>query len=224
MRILVIEDEPKLAASIVKGLQLAGFTADGVHSGEEGLEYASRGRYDAIVLDLMLPAMDGLSVVRELRARGFGSPVIALTCRATLDDRIAGLNGGFDDYMAKPFAFDELLARLRALLRRKGNSLAFIPDYAGLTIDPVRRHVTRDGRRIDLSNREYALLTLLLREPGRVFTRTAILETIWGYNFDNTSNVLEVYMRLLRKKIDEGFATRLLHTVRGVGYVLRAEQ
>ena len=167
---------------------------------------------------------DGFSVVRELRTRKIGVPVLALTARNALEDRVQGLDSGCDDYLQKPFAFDELLARLRAILRRQSSD-SRMPrlEFAGLSIDPATRAVQRDGRAIELTNKEYALLELLLRHPAQVFTRTAILESVWGYDFDAGSNVLEVYMNFLRKKIDGSGAKKLLHTVRGVGYVLREE-
>ena len=223
MRILVVEDEEKVASFIKKGLEQSAYTVDWAPTGEEGLELARANEYHAIVLDLMLPGKDGLQVVRELRQRGSSTPVLALTARATLEDRVAGLDSGCDDYLPKPFAFDELLARLRALLRRASNQRSPRMEYAGIVIDPVRRVVERDGKKIELTNKEYALLEMLMRHPGQVFTRTAIMESVWGYDFDNASNVLEVYMNFLRKKIDQGFGKKLLHTVRGVGYVLREE-
>lgn len=224
MRILVVEDEEKVASFIRKGLEQSAHTVDVAPNGEEALVLAELTAYDAIILDLMLPGKDGLQVVRELRARGSTVPVLALTARGTLEDRVRGLDSGCDDYLPKPFAFDELLARLRALLRRTGLSRSPRMEYAGLTLDPATRTVTRDGRVIELTNKEYALLELLMRRPGQIQTRTAILESLWGYDFDTTSNVLEVYMNFLRKKIDHGFPRKLLHTVRGVGYVLREEE
>lgn len=223
MRILLIEDEEKVANFIRKGLEQSAYTVDVAPTGEDGVALADVNDYHAVVLDIMLPGMDGLQVVRELRARGKTMPVLALTARGRLADRVQGLDSGCDDYLAKPFAFDELLARLRALLRRASGQRSARMEYAGLVVDPVTRKVTRDGVPIALTNKEYALLEMLLRHPGQVFTRTALMEGIWGYDFDNSSNVLEVYMNFLRKKIDHGFPTKLLHTVRGVGYVLREE-
>jgi heavy metal response regulator len=224
MRILVVEDEEKVASFIRKGLEQSAHTVDMAGNGEEALVLAEVNAYDAIILDLMLPGKDGLQVVRELRARGSAVPVLALTARGTLEDRVRGLDSGCDDYLAKPFAFDELLARLRALLRRSGTSRSPRLEYAGLSLDPATRAVTRDGRPIELTNKEYALLELLMRRPGQIITRNTILESVWGYDFDSTSNVLEVYMNFLRKKIDHGSPRKLLHTVRGVGYVLREEE
>jgi DNA-binding response OmpR family regulator len=223
MRILVVEDEEKVASFLRKGLEQSAYTVDVAPDGETALTMGALTPYDAIVLDLMLPGKDGLQVVRELRAGGCDTPVLALTARGTVADRVRGLDSGCDDYLAKPFAFDELLARLRALLRRGGAAASPRLEYAGLSLDPATRAVSRDGRPIELTNREYALLELLLRRPGQIVTRNAILESVWGYDFDSTSNVLEVYMNFLRKKIDQGFPRKLLHTVRGVGYVLREE-
>jgi len=224
MRILVVEDEEKVASFIRKGLEQSSYTVDVVTTGEDALASVAVNEYAAIILDIMLPAMDGLSVVRDIRRTGNQVPVMALTARGTLEDRVAGLDSGCDDYLPKPFAFDELLARLRALLRRQsamGRILRL--EYDGLSMDPATRAVMRDGRAIELTNKEYALLEMLLRHPGQVFTRTAILESVWGYDFDAGSNVLEVYMNFLRKKVDPVGARKLLHTVRGVGYVLRSD-
>jgi len=224
MRILVVEDEEKVASFVRKGLEQSAYTVDVATTGEDALDLAAVNEYDAILLDLMLPGRDGLSVVREMRSRGCTSPVLALTARGSLEDRIQGLDSGCDDYLPKPFAFDELLARLRALLRRQTSSVRSPRmEYSGLILDPVTRAVSRDGRAIELTNKEYALLELLLRHPGNVYTRTAILESVWGYDFDAGSNVLEVYMNFLRKKVDSPGSKKLLHTVRGVGYVLREE-
>ncbi len=221
MRILVVEDEEKVASFIKKGLEQSSYTVDWAPSGEDALEHLATEEYHAVVLDIMLPGIDGLEVVRRLRSGGSSVPVLALTARGSLEDRVAGLDSGCDDYLPKPFAFDELLARVRALLRREGGPRAGTLEYAGLHVDPARRTVKREGKTIELTNREYALLEMLLRRPGQVFTRTALTEGVWGYSFDNTSNVLEVYMNFLRKKIDQDFEKKLLHTVRGVGYVLR---
>lgn len=225
MRILIVEDEEKVASFLRKGLEQSSYTVDIVNNGKDALEYALANEYGAILLDVMLPGMDGLSVLKALRERGSQIPVMALTARSALEDRIQGLDLGCDDYLAKPFAFDELLARLRALLRRRAgsNQRGANLEYAGLVLDPLTRRVTRENRLIELTNKEYALLEMLLRHPGQVFTRTALLESIWGYDFDAESNVLEVYMNFLRKKIDKNTEKKLLHTVRGVGYVLREE-
>lgn len=223
MRILLIEDEEKVASFIKKGLEQSAYVVDWAASGEEGLDFVQSAAYHAVILDIMLPGKDGLQVVRDMRAQGHTMPVLALTARGSLEDRVAGLDSGCDDYLPKPFSFDELLARLRALLRRSGGQRASRLEYAGVVVDPVTRTVTRDNTPIDLTNKEYALLEMLIRHPEQVFTRTTLMEGVWGYDFDNASNVLEVYMNFLRKKIDQGFEKKLLHTVRGVGYVLREE-
>jgi heavy metal response regulator len=223
MRILVVEDEEKVASFIRKGLEQSAYSVDVVSTGEDALSHAAAMEYDAIVLDLMLPGMDGLQVVKALREQDSDVPVLALTARGALEDRVKGLDAGCDDYLPKPFAFDELLARLRALLRRAGTVRTPVLEFADLILDPATRTVTRGGKRIELTNREYALLELLMRHPHQVMTRTSLIENVWGYDFDPSSNVLEVYMNFLRKKIDAGFEKKLLHTVRGVGYVLKEE-
>jgi heavy metal response regulator len=224
MRILVVEDEEKVASFIQKGLEQSAYSVDWVATAEDGLEMVRAHEYDAIVLDIMLPGMSGLELVRQLRDRGSSVPVLALTARASMEDRVAGLDSGCDDYLPKPFGFDELLARLRALLRRASSRQVPKMEFSGLEIDPVTRSVAREGKPIELTNKEYALLDMLMRRPGQVFTRTSLLENVWGYDFDSSSNVLDVYMNFLRKKIDQGFEKKLLHTVRGVGYVLKDEQ
>lgn len=224
MRVLVVEDEEKVASFVRKGLEQSSYTVDVAPNGAIGLECALANEYGVIIMDGMLPDRDGLSVVRDIRASGIATPVLALTARGALEDRIQGLDAGCDDYLPKPFAFDELLARIRALVRRQAGTTKITQlEYANLKIDPIARKVTRGGRAIELTNKEYALLEALLRHPEQVFTRTALLESIWGYDFDAESNVLEVYMNFLRKKVDKGEERKLLHTVRGVGYVLREE-
>lgn len=224
MRILVVEDEEKVSSFIKGGLEESGYEVDVAPTGEEALARMEGGGYETVVLDLMLPGIGGLDVVRELRRRKVETPVVALTARGELDDRIAGLEAGCDDYLPKPFAFEELLARVRALQRRA--SAVRVPSltYRDLTLDPVSRVATRGGTRIELTNKEYALLEYLLRRPEQVLTRAELLAHVWGYDFETQSNVLEVYMNFLRKKIDSKFARKLLHTVRGVGYVLREEE
>ncbi len=224
MRILVVEDEEKVAAFIRRGLEQSSYTVDVAPTGEEALDFLSTTEYDAVVLDLMLPGIGGLDVVRELRRRKMEVPVVALTARGELEDRIQGLDAGCDDYLAKPFAFQELLARVRALLRRSTAVRLPVLQYRDLVLDPASRTVTRGTRRIELTNKEYALLEYLMRYPEQVLTRSVLLENVWGYDFETQSNVLEVYMNFLRKKIDAKSDKRLLHTVRGVGYVLREEE
>lgn len=221
MRILVVEDEKKVASFIQRGLEAEHYTVDVVHDGEAGLTRALAQRYDLIILDIMLPGRDGFGVVRELRAGGRDVPVLLLTARAAVSDRVSGLDLGADDYLTKPFAFDELLARVRALLRRGASAPSPTISVADLSLDPSTRVVTRAGQRIDLTAREYALLEFFLRNPGRVLSRSVIAQHVWGVDFDTFTNVIDVYVNYLRRKIDAGFAPRLLHTVRGAGYVLK---
>ena len=221
MRILIIEDEPGVAAFIERGLREAGFAVDVAVDGEDGCRLACQESYDVLVLDLMLPGRDGFSVLRELRSRGLVIPVICLTARDAVDDRVKGLDLGADDYVTKPFSFAELLARIRALLRR-GTALTTNPIVvADLSVDVVTRQVYRGDRRIDLSAREYALLEYMVRHAGQVLSRTMILEKVWDMNQDPLTNVIDVHINRLRKKVDHGFAKPLIHTIRGVGYVLR---
>jgi two-component system, OmpR family, copper resistance phosphate regulon response regulator CusR len=220
VRVLVVEDEPSVAAFVRRGLREAGFAVDVADNGNDGCHMACAETYDLIVLDLMLPGRDGFSILAELRGRGITTPVICLTARDAVDDRVKGLDLGADDYLAKPFSFTELLARIRAILRR-GAALATNPIAVGdLTLDVVARQVHRAGRRIDLSAREYALLEYFARHAGQVLSRTMILEKVWDMNQDPLTNVVDVHINRLRKKVDHGFAKPLLHTIRGVGYVL----
>lgn len=221
MRLLIVEDEAKVADFIRRGLEESGHSAEVAGSGEEALELVPAGSYDAVILDLMLPGISGLEVVRELRRARIEVPVLALTARGELEDRVRGLNAGCDDYLAKPFAFDELLARLKALMRR--STAVRVPElrYADLVLDPGSRTARRGERRIELTNKEYALLEYLMRYPEKVLPRAELLSEVWGYDFETPSNVLEVYMNFLRKKVDARSETRLLHTVRGAGYLLK---
>lgn len=222
MHILVVEDEEKVASFIKQGLEVSGYKVDSVGSGEDALQQLQAGEYDTVVLDMMLPGISGLDVVRELRRRQMDVPVVALTARGELEHRIAGLEAGCDDYLPKPFAFEELLARVKALQRRstaRPTNLA----YRDLLLDTASRVATRGGKRIELTNKEYALLEFLMRRPEQVLSRGELLEHVWGYDFETPSNVLEVYMNFLRKKIDSKFSSKLLHTVRGVGYILKEE-
>lgn len=222
MRLLVVEDEPGIAAFLKQGLSEEGFAVDMAVDGEEGLDYALATPYDAIVLDVMLPKRSGLEVCAELRGRGLRTPILILTARGAVEDRVRGLDTGADDYLLKPFAFPELLARLRALLRRPAAALPTRLALADLTLDPATRRVERAGRRLDLTPREFTLLELFLRHPGQVLGRTQIAERVWGFDFYHESNVVDVYVRYLRQKIDEGFEPKLLHTVRGAGYRMEA--
>jgi two-component system OmpR family response regulator len=223
-RILCIEDDPTTAEYIAKGFSEAGFTVDIAKDGRDGLFKASDGSFDAIILDQMLPGMDGLAVLSALRAAGITTPVVMLSALASLDDRVRGLQAGSDDYLVKPFAFAELLARVEAVRRRVGSAKGEIPvtklAYDDLEIDLLLRRVTRSGRKIDLQPREFRLLEFLLRHRDQVVTRTMLLEDVWDYHFDPGTNVIDVHVSRLRKKLDDGGAKPLLHTVRGAGYRL----
>lgn len=218
MRILVVEDDIKVASFIQRGLTEDGYAVDVLHDGAEAGDQAAIFDYDAVVLDLMLPKRSGFQVLREIRARKAGVPVLILTARDSIEDRIAGLDAGADDYMPKPFALAELSARLRALLRRGGARITSLR-VSDLEIDTVRRLVTRGGRTIDLKPKEYALLEFLMRHADRPVTRSLIIEHVWDIHFDSVSNVVEVHINALRNKIDRGYAP-LIHTIRGVGYML----
>jgi two-component system copper resistance phosphate regulon response regulator CusR len=220
MKILIVEDEPKTSAYLKRGLEENGFVTDLAGNGEDGAHLAQTGSYDLIVLDVMLPARDGWSIIAELRRREIATPVLFLTARDSVHDRVKGLELGADDYLVKPFAFSELLARVRSILRRGGARQSTVLKVADLEIDLVRHRATRCGRLLDLTPKEFLLLSLLLRRSGDVLSRTLIAEQVWDINFDSASNVLEVHMRRLRSKIDDPFDCKLIHTVRGVGYVL----
>lgn len=222
MRVLVVEDDAKIASFIVKGLKQNGFSADHAPDGEEALALARSVGYDAAVLDIMLPKLDGLSVLRQLRRDKNLVPVLILSAKANVDHRVAGLQAGGDDYLTKPFAFSELLARIQALIRRATHaSEPTTLSYGDLTMDLLRREVQRAGRKIELQSREFALLELLLRAPGRPITKTMILEHVWDYSFDPQTNVVDVLAHRLRAKLDKDFPVKLIQTIRGVGYVLR---
>jgi two-component system OmpR family response regulator len=224
MRLLVVEDEPKLAALLRRGLIEEGHAADVAGSGEDALWRARSTEYDAIVLDLMLPGIDGLEVCRQLRSDGIWSPVLMLTARDGLGDRIGGLDAGADDYLTKPFAFAELLARLRALARRGAPERPPVLTVGDLELDPATRDVRRGEDEIELSPKEFALLETFMRRPGRVLSRFELIEHAWDYEYENRSNVVDVYVRYLREKIDRPFGRASLETVRGVGYRLRADR
>jgi len=223
MRILVVEDEKKVASFIKRGLEEEGHAVDVAVDGEEGLTMALGSVHDLIILDIRLPKMDGLRVLKELRQEKVMTPVLLLTVRVTIEDKVLGMDAGADDYLTKPFAFQELVARVRALLRRRAAADPAILQVADLTLDPARRAVSRGDERIELTAREFALLDYFMRNPGRVLTRAMIAEHVWDYTFDTTTNVIDVYVNYLRKKIDAGWEPKLLHTVRGVGYVLKVE-
>ncbi len=223
MHLLVVEDDRAIAELLRKGLTAERHVVDVVHEGYEGLERAESGVYDAVVLDLMLPGLDGLEIARQLRAEGSNVPVLMLTARDALGDRLRGFDAGADDYLSKPFAFEELLARLRAITRRSGappeDDRLVVGD---LVLDRRAHEVTRAGTPIALSPKEYALLEYLMRHPGQVLSRTLILERVWDYGFDSFANVVDATIRRLRKAVDEGFDQPLIHTVRGVGYKVKA--
>ena len=223
LKILVVEDEIKTGDYLRQGLSEAGFNVDLARDGRDGLHAALTADYELLILDVMLPGLDGWSVLRGIRAAGKEMPVLFLTARDQVDDRVRGLELGADDYLIKPFAFAELLARVRTLLRRGGKSKeAEFLRAADLELDPLRRRVTRSGKRIDLTAKEFALLELLLRRQGEVLPRSLIASQVWDMNFDSDTNVIEVAVRRLRAKIDDEFQTKLIRTVRGMGYVLEA--
>jgi two-component system OmpR family response regulator len=222
MRVLVIEDDTKIASFVINGLKQNGFAVDHAPDGERGLALAGAVNYDALVLDIMLPKLDGLSLLRQLRQNKILSPVLILSAKATVDDRVKGLQAGGDDYLTKPFAFSELLARVQALIRRATHIAEPTKLSSGeLSMDLLTREVTRSGQKIELQTREFALLELLLRHPGRVVTKTMILEHLWDYSFDPQTNVVDVLVHRLRAKVDKDFAVKLIQTIRGVGYVLK---
>lgn len=220
MRILLIEDETKAAGFIGRGLREQGFAVDVARTGHEGLELAVAHPYDLLILDLMLPGLDGWSILAALRTAGDQVPVLVLTARDSVEDRVRGLEMGADDYLVKPFAFSELLARARTLLRRRGPAAAVMLRVGDLTVDALAHRASRAGRPIGLTTKEFALLLLFMRHPGEVLTRTLIAEKVWDMNFDGDTNVIDVAVRRLRRKIDEPFETPLIHSVRGRGYVL----
>jgi DNA-binding response OmpR family regulator len=221
MRVLVVEDEKKTASFIRKALQAEGFAVDVCHNGPDALATASTTPFDGIILDVMLPGRDGLSVLRQLRERRNTTPVLLLSARGEVNERVEGLTAGADDYLPKPFALVELVARVRALGRRGGEPKAIVLRVADLTLDTVTREAKRGGMGFELTTREYRLLEFLMRSPGRICGRMAILEKVWDYDFDPGTNLVDVYIKRLREKIDAGFELKLLHTVRGVGYVLK---
>jgi DNA-binding response OmpR family regulator len=219
--VLIVEDETKLGAALEEGLGQAHHTVDVAQDGEEGLEYARCSPYDVIVLDVMLPKVDGFEVCRRLRATGARTPILMLTARDAVGDRIAGLDSGADDYLTKPFAFGELLARIRALLRRDAPSRASVLQLADLTLDPAAQRVEWAGQPVEMTAREYRILEALIRRPGWIVSRDALIESIWGFDFPDTSNVVEVYGGRIRRKLAEHGAPPLIQTVRGAGYRLK---
>lgn len=225
MRLLLVEDDQKIASFIIKGLKAAGFSVDHALDGELGLDLGMSEPYEVIIADLMLPKRDGLSLIEQLRAQGVQIPILILSAKDAVEDRVKGLQIGGDDYLPKPFAFAELLARVQALMRRSGGTAEPTKyQVADLSLDLITREVKRGGKRLDLQPLEYALLAYLMRNADRVVSKTMIMEHVWHYNFDPQTNVVEARICRLRDKIDNNFENKLIHTVRGVGYVLREDQ
>jgi heavy metal response regulator len=223
MRILVIEDEKKVATFIKKGLVEEHYAVDTAFDGEEGLYLAEVTEYDLIVLDLMIPKIDGFGVLKKIRERKNTVPILVLTAKDSVDDTVRGLDAGCDDYLTKPFAFAELLARIRALLRRDKKEKESVLRIADLSLSIVTHKVMRQGKEIELTSKEYALLEYFIRNPEKVLTRTMISEHVWDYHFDSNTNVIDVYVNYLRKKIDKDFDPKLIHTIRGIGYMMKRE-
>jgi DNA-binding response OmpR family regulator len=224
MRVLIAEDEKKVSNHIRNALKQAGFIVDEVHRGDDALEHATATPYDAMVLDIMMPGRDGLSVLRVMRERRLTTPVMLLTARGEVSERVEGLMLGADDYLAKPFSMDELVARVVALTRRSGSQGLTVLKVDDLTMNLVTREVTRAGKPIELHAREFALLQYLMQSAGRVLTRVQITEHVWDYHFDTGTNVVDVYIQRLRRKVDDGHEVKLISTVRGVGYSMRKSQ
>jgi DNA-binding response OmpR family regulator len=222
MKILIVEDEAKVADFLRKGLQHSGFETDIAADGQECYDKIRINDYDLILLDLMLPKISGFDLIPKIRGCKSAIPIIAVTARASVDDRVEGLNQGCDDYLVKPFSFAELLARIKAQLRRGGSAVALELSVADLVLNPLKRKVTRSGKTIELSNKEYSLLEYLLRNKDQIVTRNMIVENVWDTSFNNFTNVVDVYINYLRNKIDRDFEPHLIHTVRGIGYVLRS--
>jgi len=221
MKILVVEDEKKVAGFIKRGLEEDDYSVTVAHDGLEGLKQALTGEYSLAILDVMIPKKDGLAVVKDLREAGCKIPVLMLTARGTTEEIVSGLEAGSDDYLTKPFAFAELMARVRALLRRSEQDRGAEIHFADLRLDPVSHKVWRSGTEIDLTAKEYGLLEYLVRNPNTVLSRAMIAEHVWDYAFDSFTNIIDVYVNYLRKKVDKNYATKLIHTVRGQGYILR---
>lgn len=224
MRLLVIEDDPKISSFIAQGLRQEGFAVDTADNGEDGLHLAVTEPYDAAIVDIMLPGRDGLAIIETMRARGLNTPVLILSAKNSVDDRVKGLQSGGDDYLTKPFAFSELSARIQALIRRSSRKTDPTSlSYGGVAMDLLKREVVRDGVKIELQPREFSLLEYLLRSTERVVSKTMILEHVYDYNFDPQTNVVDVLVSRLRSKIDRDFDPKLIHTLRGVGYVLKRD-
>ena len=224
MRILIAEDQKDLNRIITKRLSAEGYYVDSCFDGEEALSYIEMAEYDGIILDIMMPKRDGLSVLHSLRKKGIGTPVLFLTARDAVEDRVLGLDSGADDYLVKPFAFDELIARIRAMTRKSAGNSSNIFSVADLVMDTASHTVTRGGKEIALSAKEFSLLEYLLRNKGHVISRTMIENNLWNFDYSGGTNAVDVYIRYLRKKVDDGFEPKLIHTVRGCGYVLKENQ
>ncbi|EKE06303.1 MAG: Response regulator receiver protein [uncultured bacterium] len=220
MRILIIEDEKRLSNIIKKGFTEDGFAVDQAFDGEEGQYLAESEQYDLIILDLMLPKIDGIEVCKNLRAKNIKTPILMLTARSTMEDKVSGLDSGADDYITKPFSFVEFRSRVHALIRRSHQETSPSLSANGLILDPLKHVVTREGKRISLTPKEFAVLELLLRHKGEVVSRTMIIEHVWDYNFDGMSNIVDVFLVNLRKKIDKGYKIKIIKTVHGVGYII----
>ena len=224
MRVLVIEDEKQLLKIIGERLKEEGYATDLVRDGKEGLHFAESLDYDCIILDIMLPSMDGFSVLRKLRARKINTPILILTAKDTIKDKVSGLDLGADDYITKPFSFEELIARVRAMLRRKSSEKETVLFIGDLTLDLITREVSRGNHLIELTSKEFAILEYLLRNKGKVLTKSQIANHVWNYEFEYKSNIVEVYVRYLRKKLEDNFENKLIHTVSGVGYVIKVKE
>ncbi|MGM9923092.1 MAG: response regulator transcription factor [Bacillus sp. (in: firmicutes)] len=223
MRILIVEDEQDLQNILVKRLKAEHYSVDACGNGRDALDYIAMASYDLIVLDIMIPGIDGLEVLRRMRYERNTTPVLLLTAKDAIEDRVKGLDSGADDYLVKPFAFDELLARIRVLMRRQTGSTSNVFEMADLVVDCNTHKVTRQGKAIELSSKEFAILEYMIRNKEVVLTRDKIEQHVWNYEYEGGSNIVDVYIRYLRKKIDSGFDVKLIHTVRGAGYVLRVE-
>lgn len=224
MRILVVEDYPSLLETISKRLSSLSYSVDTARDGIEALDYILLTNYDLIILDIMLPRMDGFTLIRILREKGISTPILCLTAKDSIEDKVTGLDLGADDYIVKPFSFDELSARVRALLRRQAITTTPILKVKDLVMDINNRKVFRNGKEIELTSKEFALLEYLIKNKGKILTRSQIAEHIWNYDFEGTSNIVDVYIRYLRRKIDDDFNEKLIHTVRGIGYTLRDDK
>lgn len=224
MRILIAEDQKDLNKILVKKLTAEGYSVDNCFDGEEALDFLAMAQYDGVILDIMMPKMDGLDVVKHMRASGDPTPVLFLTARDSVEDKVKGLDLGANDYLVKPFSFDELMARVRAMTRKTASTNSPVYEAADLRLDTSGHSVTRSGKNIKLSAKEFALLEYLLRNKGQVLSREKIENSLWNFDYEGGTNAVDVYIRYLRKKIDEDFSPRLIHTVRGVGYVLKEEE